>query len=423
MQAPSSSLIGELSLMLPEELQLSNEIPLTVINAGSQELCRIEFIFKAGIIHQQKALVASFTNELIDEGTSTSTASALSEKLDHFGAFVETEIQYDHASVVVYSLNKHLAGVLEIVEEFLKDAIYPAKELEIFASNQKQKFEVSNEKVNTVCRRKFPMLLFGNTHAYGADISTDDFLEVKQKDLLAFHSSFYHGGNCAVMISGKVGDRERQLIEKHFGGNDWKKQLKSEWDTGVFEPTMSRKHMIGRENAMQSALRIGRVLFNRLHPDYHEMQVLNTILGGYFGSRLMSNIREDKGYTYGIGSGCISLRHSGYFFISTEVGVDVCAPAINEVYKEIAVLREVPVGIKELQTVRQYMLGTCLSGIDGPFMIADRIKTLKLFGLQNDHFGAYVNTINTITPARIRDLANQYLQEEHLTELVVGKKG
>jgi predicted Zn-dependent peptidase len=181
-----------------------------------------------------------------------------------------------------------------------------------------------------------------------------------------------------------------------------------------------RVHTIEKEGAVQSAIRIGRVLFNKTHPDYLGMQVLNAVLGGYFGSRLMANIREDKGYTYGIGSGLVSMFGGGYFVISTEVGVEVTNAALKEIYYEIDKLQHELVGEDELELVRNYLIGVFLRSTDGPFAIGDRLKGIVGYGLGYEYYERYVETIRTITPEQLRDLANKYLKKEDLIELVVG---
>jgi predicted Zn-dependent peptidase len=160
---------------------------------------------------------------------------------------------------------------------------------------------------------------------------------------------------------------------------------------------------------------------NKLHPDHHKLQVFNTILGGYFGSRLMTNIREDKGYTYGIGSGIISLQNSGYFFISTEVGADVTKDALAEIYKEIELLRTEEVSLEELDLVKNYMLGHFLKSCDGAFNMASLFESVDSFGLDYSFYDEYINTIKTITPKTIKELGVKYFKKSDLKEVVVGK--
>src|SRR5690606_34435184 len=158
-----------------------------------------------------------------------------------------------------------------------------------------------------------------------------------------------------------------------------------------------KKHFFERDDAIQSAIRVGRLLFNKTHPDYFKFQVLNTILGGYFGSRLMANIRDEKGYTYGIGSGLTNLVRGGYLFISTEVGADVTGAALREIYHELKVLREKTVPSEELETVRNYMLGNFLRSVDGPFSLSEKFKAVWEYGLDYSYFDNYFKAVKEVT--------------------------
>ena len=174
---------------------------------------------------------------------------------------------------------------------------------------------------------------------------------------------------------------------------------------------------IEKENALQSAIRIGRIFPNKTHHDYFGLKILNTVLGGYFGSRLMKNIREDKGYTYGIGSGILSLKESGYFFISTEVGSDVTQLALNEIYKEIETIRTTPIPQEELDLVKNYLLGQLLSSCDGPFSMAAMFENANEYGLDYTHYNNYIACIKEISPTTLLELAVKYLNKSDLKEL------
>jgi predicted Zn-dependent peptidase len=182
-----------------------------------------------------------------------------------------------------------------------------------------------------------------------------------------------------------------------------------------------KQHFIRRKDALQAAIRIGKQLFNRTHNDFFGMQVLNTILGGYFGSRLMTNLREDKGYTYGIGSALISLQHSGSFFITGEVGADVAKQAAAEIYKEIDLLRNNLVPDEELNLVKSYMLGKFLRSVDGAFAMGDMFMSVMETGLDMSFYNRYTEVIRSITALELRDLAQRHLDPATFHELIVGK--
>ncbi len=418
---PDFKTIDKVELIEAKQSKLDNNIPVYTINAGTQGIVRIEFIFTAGIKQQQKPVVAAAVNSMIVEGTSKHTAAQIADMIDYYGAFFETEISQDNAILTIYSLNKHLLKTLPIIEQVLKDASFPEHEVETYVRNRKSKYIVSSKKVSSVARKKFAELIFGSQHSYGYNVQLEDYDKLTREDISSFYKSFYGSNNCKIVVSGKVDDNVLTALNKHFGDNNWKTDSgASSYNSPAFNTTSKQKNIVQWEDAIQSALRIGKTMFNKTHPDYAPMQLLNCALGGYFGSRLMSNIREDKGYTYGIGSGLVSMQDTGYFFISTEVGVDVREKALTEIYKEIKTIRENLISENELELVRNYMLGTFLRSASGPFALADKFKSIMDYGLDYTYYDKYLDSIRHTTPEQLLELAKKYLQEESLIELVVG---
>ncbi|MCE3281210.1 MAG: putative Zn-dependent peptidase [Bacteroidetes bacterium] len=419
---PAFKAIEKVELIHATEKRLRNNIPVYAVNAGTQEIIKIEFLFSAGMYHQSMTLQAASVNSMLEEGTSKMTAAQIADAVDFYGAFLELGVEQDSASVILYTLNKHLKATLPVVEQVIKDAVFPQEELNTHLKNKKQKFLVNNQKVATVARKRFSELVFGEQHPYGRDVKDADFERIKREDLIQFYQTHYRSNNCRIILAGKVDDDVYTQLDNLFGGNDWSGLNQFSQKTIEINSTQEKQHLVYKDDALQSAIRIGKIMFNKTHTDYHPMQVLNTLYGGYFGSRLMSNIREDKGYTYGIGSGLVSLKHGGYFFITTEVGVDVCKNALTEIYSEMDRLREELVSDEELKLVKNYMLGTFLRNVDGPFALADRFKGLLEYNLGYDYFDKYMSTIKNISPSQIRELANTYFDKGSMVELVVGKK-
>lgn len=421
-QAPDFKTIDKIHIQHAVENTLDNGIKVYTIDSGSQELTKIEFLFKAGMYYQSQPLLASAANNLLETGTKNYTANELSDNIDFFGSFFECAVEQDFASLALFSLNKYLDKSLHYVEDIIKNPTFPKDEFDIYLSNKKQKHLVNSEKVNVLARRRFSELVFGEQHPYGRDVKTEDFDKLTIEKVKEFYQTFYHSGNCTIIASGKLSKDLIETLNQFFGKATWGKVQAIPVPKLEVDTTKQLKQFIEKPDAIQSAIRVGRLLFNKKDSDYFKFQVLNTILGGYFGSRLMANIREDKGYTYGIGSGLASLVNAGYFFISTEVGVDVANDTLKEIYKEIKILREELVDADELETVRNYVLGQFLRSVDGPYSLADKFKAIWEFDLGYDYFEKYFEAVKTITPEEIKSLANTYLQEKDLIELVVGKK-
>ncbi len=421
-QAPDFKTIDKIDIQHAVSHTLDNGIKVYTIDSGSQELTKLEFLFKAGMYYQSQPLLASAANNLLETGTKNYSANELSDNIDFFGSFFECSVEQDFASLALFSLNKYLDKSLHYVEDIIKNPIFPKDEFDIYISNKKQKHLVNSEKVNVLARRRFSELTFGENHPYGVIVKDEDFDKLTLQSVIEFYKTFYHSANCAIIASGKLSKDLIETLNQFFGKTTWGHVQAIPVPQVTIDTTKQQKHFIEKPDAIQSAVRVGRLMFNKKNPDYFKFQVLNTILGGYFGSRLMANIREDKGYTYGIGSGLASLLHGGFFFISTEVGTDVTNDTLKEIYKEIKTLREELVDADELETVRNYVLGQFLRSVDGPYSLADKFKAIWEFDLGYDYFEKYFEAVKNITPQEIKNLANTYLQEKDLIELVVGKK-
>jgi zinc protease len=417
--APQVRDIENLTVSQPRKFILDNGIPVYAITAGFQDLIKVEFLFPNKTFDVNRPLMNSATNRMLSEGTSKYTAQQLADKVDYYGAFLETDENSDFTSVMLYTLNKYFADTIPYISDMLRDAIFPQNELEVYIRNNRQRLTIENEKVNSVARRKFNQLIFGPRHAYGYYTEINDYDKLNRDHLAAHYKDKYIPSNCTIIISGLVKDDSVNILNKIFG----------KW-TGVpssangihapFESSEQKKLLVPKEDAVQSAIRIGKPFFNRRHEDYPGMAVVNTIFGGYFGSRLMSNIREDKGYTYGIGSAIVSMKQNGYFFISTEVGADVTKAAVGEIYKEMDLMRTEEVDDEEMEMARNYMLGTFLKGMDGAFQLAERFKSVYLYDLDYSYYEKYIEKIRTIKSDEIQDLAKRYMDPASVYELVVG---
>ncbi|RVU02784.1 insulinase family protein [Mucilaginibacter limnophilus] len=418
--APEFKAINDIKLIKPEQLTLNNGLQVFCFNSGGQELLRLEWIFGNLRFNPEKPLLNQAVSTLITEGTETLTAAQIADRIDFYGAFLQAEYGFDTSQLTLFSLNKHLSSTLPVVKDVLTNAIFPQKEVDTYVRNQQQKLQVSLRKNDVVARRLFNKALHGNT-LYGFSPEAEDYQKLQREDMLGHYHEMFRPSNCTLIISGKIEKEALDLIIEMFGEN-W--QLDSNpADISQPEVVAATEHFYYKEKpgALQSAIRIGLPAVNRTHPDFSALQVLNTVLGGYFGSRLMANIREDKGYTYGIGSGISSFKHTGTWFIASEVGADVCRAAIAEVEKEIGLLKTELIPEDELNLVRNYMLGSLLGSLENVFSHADKFKNLYFSGLGYEYYDNYMQTVKTVTAEQLKDLANKYLDSDRFYKVIAGK--
>lgn len=421
-KAPPFRKIEKIGYGRPEKVVLSNGIPLYLINAGTHDILRIELLFNAGTWNELRPLIASTTNAMLNEGTSNRTSEIIAESFDFYGSYFQLQVDNDTGSIILYTLSKYLEQTLEIVADIASNSNFPEKEFITLIRKKEQQFVEDQGKVKTLARKAFLKTVFGNDHPYGKEITVEDFQKVNQQMLVDYYENRYRDHMVCLMVSGKTWPEIDKVFNRFFGQNEIPVKSKFESDT-TSTPVQHNagQVIIRKENVYQSAIRIGKLLFNRHHPDYTGMQILNTVLGGYFGSRLMKNIREEKGYTYGIGSMILSMHYGGYFVIVSEVGSEVTKPAIDEVFKEIDLLRRETIPEQELSLVKNYILGQIVRMFDGPFSTADTLKSILEYGLDYDYYDRTVEKIKTITAKQLRDLANQYFKPDTFTEIVAGR--
>jgi len=398
---------------------LDNGVNVYAVDGGAEEVIMVEWVFYAGNWYEQKNIVAATVNHLLKNGTTTKNAFAINEHFEFYGAYLNRNCYNETATLTLHSLTKHLPNLLPVMAELLTESVMPEKELAIYKQNQKQRLAVSLKKCDFVATRLIDEYLYGINHPYGKYTTAESYDALQQEELLAFYKQFYTNGKALLFVAGKLPANIQQQLNNAFGQLPVNNTPLPDVQYSLQMAAEKKYNLINDANGVQGAIRMGRPFPNRHHPDFTKTQVLNNIFGGYFGSRLMSNIREDKGYTYGIHSYLQNHIHDSAWVISTEAGRDVCAATVEEVYKEMKVLRDEPVDAEELRLVRNFMMGSILGDLDGPFQIIARWKNYILNNLSGEYFYNALETIRTVSAEELQHLANKYLNPEDFYELTV----
>ena len=409
----------DLKLKPYEKLVLDNGIEVYTIDAGAQEVLQMEMIFYAGNSYEKNNAVAAATNHLLKNGTTTKTAFAINEHFEYYGAYCNRACQNEVASVSLHTLSKHLSVLLPVITEMITDSIFSEEELNIYKQNSTQKLSVNLQKCDFVANRLIDACLFGEQHPYGKYIVAADYNALTTAQLKDHFGKYYLNGHCVIFVAGKLPARLFETLNGQFGKLAIKPG-KGQMVNGTITPAAEKKYRISNDtNGVQGAIRIGRPFPGRHHPDFMKMMVLNTVFGGFFGSRLMGNIREEKGYTYGIHSYVQSHFQDTALIVSTEAGKDVAEATIKEVYKEMKILREELIDEEELLLIRNFLIGNILGDLDGPFHIISRWKSIVLNNLNGQYFYDTIKMIKHISAEDLKTLANKYLQPDDFYELVV----
>lgn len=420
---PEIRQIDSIDILSPERLTMPNGVPLQIIRAGEQDVVRFDMLFRAGPWFQSHKLQAFFTHRMLREGTKKFTSAEIAEKLDFYGAWLEISNTLEYVYVTLYSLSKYFAHTLEILESIVKEPAFPEYELNTVASSCNQQFQVNSKKVDFVAHRTLMTSLFGANNPGGRFAVGEDYQDVHPDMLHAHHQKCYHSGNCSMMLSGKITPDIVELTTQMFGKDTFGKVAPPlEFISYPIETTTKNQIFVSHEDAMQSAVKIGGLSISQNHPDYVKLRVLVTLFGGYFGSRLMSKIREEKGYTYGISMGIIRCPETGVMMISTETDNRYVEDLIKEVYREMDKIQNEPIGEGELTIVRNYMLGETCRGFESPFSLADAWLFIQTARLDDHYYKRSLQAISSVTSTELQQLARQYFCKESLKEVVVGKK-
>jgi len=414
--APEFKQAESLALIFPEKIELENGVELFWMKDVKDESVKLDIEWFAGSKYQTKKLVANFPNKLLLSGNGKRSAKTISAEIDFYGGYVQDELDKDHGSVTLYGLKENFKKIFEIYSTAMMNCEFPKKEFEEERTIALSKFKIDAEKVKYLCQRKFNECIFGENHPYGKVANEDDFLNLKREDLKAFYTQFYLGTKPVLFLVGNVDD---DVIEDL---RTWSKKLTNKRVDFKKQKLVSKvgRTEILKLDAIQTAIRIGRIAVDKDHKDYFGLQLLDTILGGYFGSRLMANIREDKGYTYGIGSGIAVLEDSSYFFISTEVGKEVKEATLKEIYFELDKLKTELIPEEELTRVKNYMLGEFLRHSDGPTAMMESFKNIWFNKLKETYYSDFIAAIHRISAKELRAIANNYFVHKNMVEIVVG---
>lgn len=409
----------KLELKPYEHYLLDNGVPVYTVNAGAQEVLQLELVFYAGNFFEQQKGTAAATNFLLKNGTATRTAFQVNEAFEYYGAYCNRSCYNETAVVTLHTLSKHLDKLLPVLQDMITNASFPQQELDIYKQNASQRLKVNLQKCEFVAGRLIDSYLYGMQHPYGTYSNIEDINTISLEEIKKFYSRYYLQGHCIIFVSGNIPSTLAAQLNEFFGKLSVSKPPSSLPTAAVEQAAEKKYRIINDKESVQGAIRIASPFPNRHHPDFKKAIVLNNVFGGFFGSRLMSNIREDKGYTYGIHSYLQNHMQHSAWMISTEAGKDVCEATIHEVYEEMKKLREENIDEEELMLVRNFMIGTILGDLDGPFQIMAKWKNIILNNLGPEYFYDSVREIKTITADELKELANKYLQPDKFYELVV----
>lgn len=402
----------------PRISELNNGIKLYAFPRGDQDIVKIDVVFSAGTVHQPLPLISLLTGKLLKEGTASFNSSHIAYQLDFHGAYLEFSNGHHHSVLSLYCLNRHLSKLLPLLASIVREPVFPEKEFEVTLENRKQEFLINEQKVKILASKMFNKHLWGEKHPYAQHAQINDFDGLTTENLKAFYRGYYTPARCTIFVSGNANDGVIDIIDKYLcvGWN-----VENTTPNITFSPAEPNAgtHIVTREG-VQSAIKAGRHIMKRGDEIYPSFQLLNGVFGGYFGSRLMKNIREDKGYTYGISSYIVSQPLGTYMTIQSETANEYRTKVMEELVIEMKRLQQEKVPEAELQMVKNYLSGELMRSFDGPFAIADIYRSLWEDDLNFDFIENYLEKMEATTSETVRNLACKWLNPDDLVTAIVG---
>lgn len=417
-RSPEFQIPDDISLQNPIKRTLLNGVHLYFIPTPDIDAIRLEINTdtqrSSGLM--DKKLTSFFTLNMIMEGTNLLSASELDDFFDHFASEVDVSSGFENNSIALLTTKKHFSEVLPVFRSLLTEATFPEKELAKRKSQKALSITLQREKNDARASQLFRKQLFGEIHPYGLISEEHDVEIIERSDLVDYYQNSLWI-NPEIFLTGNVDEDELSMIAATLGS------LKVDFTERKFPAFYNipkGRQYEDKEKSLQSTIRIGCHLIPKNHPDYQALSVFNTILGGYFGSRLIKNIREEKGHTYGIYSSIGSLKNADYWVVMADVQKQYLEEVITEIYKEINLLKTELVGIDELETVRNYMIGNFLSNFSSPFDLIGRFKSIHQAGLDHSFYKEKLNFIRKFTAQDILEIGQKYFKKNDMIEVIVG---
>lgn len=390
--------------------------PLYTIHNSSQGVVRVSFVFRAGTSYQDLPFSASAVVNTLTEGTQKFSAREIAEGLDFVGSYFDANIDRDWAVVTFCSLKKFTHQTLDIAEEVILRPTFPEREIASYCAKRKEQLRVQRSKPEQLSRELFGKALFGANHPYGITSDESHYDNLSSEALRNFYLAHYNSSSAFAVICGDFGEEVQQRVATILEGLP--KGTLPERLVPPAEPTAFMKQPL--EGAVQSSIKIGIPLFERSHPDFIPLQILATAMGGYFGSRLMQNLREEHGYTYGAYAAMINLDRAGYFVMSADVASEHTEAAIDEMFGELEKIASEPMSKEELEIVRKIIVGDAMRVFDGPFGVADVTIENIQNGESNDYTDRFLARVAEITPSELQEVAARYLKKNACVVTIIG---
>jgi zinc protease len=414
------------SQVLGVRQQLPNGLVWLFSEQHSLPLVGVKVLIKGGVLRDPpgKAGLANLTALMLNQGTKQKSATQIAEEVDFLGAKLGASGHDDYSSLSLTVLKKNLEPGLGLLKDVLFNPAFSPEEVKRKVAQLKASFQTDEDEPGIVASRAFRQRLFGkNPYANPPKGTPEGVSAIDSKDMAAFHEKFYRPNNAIVTIVGDLSPEEaRNWVTRTFG--DWKTGPIPELRLPAPPEIKAPEKIILDKNITQANIIWGHLGISRDNPDFYALQLLNYILGGGgFSSRMLDNIRENRGLAYSVSSGFESGLEPGAFTVDLETKNPSAGEAVTLVIKEVEKIRAQPVSVSELEDAKSYLIGSFPAKMDSVAKRAALLGYVEMYGLGLDYPWRYPSLIKNLTPADLQKAAEKYLHPERYLLVVVGKKG
>ena len=415
---PPTRPLGRVDLPTAQVSHLANGARLHVLPHSAQPVVRLQVVLPAGRWYDPAPGVSLLTARGLLEGTRTRSARQIAEEVAFYGASLDCEQGFDRATLTLYCLAKHFDQLVQLVQDVLLNATFPAAELEQIKTRTIQNIRVERQKTSYLASERFAHNLYGPQHPYGVVFDEQSFSTLQSEAVSQFYQRAYSLAQAEIFLCGAVTDEHVRHLSEVLSASTSANALPSR-SIAPSAQAIPTDHVTVPES-IQASIRLGRLWPSPQQTETHQLQVLVKVLGGYFGSRLMKNIREDKGLTYGIYASVAQREHASSCVIGSDVNAANAPIAIQEIHKELLRLQNELIPDDELETVRNYIQGKFLNELGTVFEQADKYRSTILLGLPASFYTSFLSEVSNVSSVQLQTLAQHYLSPSDFCQVLAG---
>lgn len=418
-QTPKIHSISDINLTVPQKEQLSNGIPLFLLENAHLDLIHIVICIKAGILHETVKHTAQFSYALLKESSPKYSASEMADIFDFYGTHYTASTNLDHIRITISMPKNNVSKVLPIIYEFLSKPQYREENLSIYKNLKIKDLEYNAQKTDVQATRIMLHTMIGDSHTAGQYSTRENLQTVTIEQMEEFHHRTFLAENITIFATGNMGTDVRQCIQDTFervpngtAAADIRDLILPADSTPIITQVIP--------NSVQSSIVLCLPAMGYNDPDRYDFSILSTITGGYFGSRLMQNLRERNGYTYGISSGLAYFGNQSLFVISSDVNINQTQAALDACFEELQRLQDEDISDAELETAKNYIMGEQIRDLDNSVSILKRYLIWNHFNSDEKEFRNIIDHVKSIDAERIKNLAKKHFVHNKFTQIVVG---